>query len=243
MRSDEVLKEVSRIAKTIALEEFPWDIQRALEVALVRSFAVPAISSQLVATGRLINRTEERVDRTDKLLMEVLRCGVVSAEGQSAIRKIKAAHEGYHIINENYLFVLSTFVFEPIDWIAVYGKRRLNKKEEDAWFVFWAAVGEGMGIKNIPSTLEDFRFWKNDFEEKSVRYSPDNKRLLDAVLGLLRKHSKLPRFVIDNIFSSLFDERVRAAFGMNVPAPFSRQILAFLFAVRRAAAGFHFTKR
>jgi hypothetical protein len=43
---------------------FPWDIERALEFALFRTYAVPSISGLLCKTGEFVRRPRKRYDDT-----------------------------------------------------------------------------------------------------------------------------------------------------------------------------------
>jgi hypothetical protein len=54
---------------------FPWDIERALEFALFRTYAVPAISGLLQKTGEFIRRARKRYDDTELILAEILENG------------------------------------------------------------------------------------------------------------------------------------------------------------------------
>src|SRR6478752_9541428 len=79
--------------------EFPWDITRALELALYRTYAVPSIGRLLAETAELTDRTQKRYDDTALLLDAVVEHGFDSGEGRTAIRRINAMHRGYDISN------------------------------------------------------------------------------------------------------------------------------------------------
>ena len=64
-----------RIYRLHALQEFPWDVTRALELALYRTYAVPSIGELLDRTGEFRERTQKRYDDTALLLGEVLEHG------------------------------------------------------------------------------------------------------------------------------------------------------------------------
>jgi len=55
-----------RIHRLHALHEFPWDVTRALEPALYRTYAVGTIGELLDRTGEFRTRTQRRYD--DKAL-------------------------------------------------------------------------------------------------------------------------------------------------------------------------------
>lgn len=66
------VRDHQRIAYSSTAYEFPWDTQRALELALFRTFAVAKGTPLLASTGELIYRTQKRYDDTVLILAEIL---------------------------------------------------------------------------------------------------------------------------------------------------------------------------
>jgi hypothetical protein len=58
--------------------EFPWEIMRSLEVALMRTFCVPSISALLDKTGEFKLRPQKRYDDTGLLTAEIVKWGYES---------------------------------------------------------------------------------------------------------------------------------------------------------------------
>ncbi len=67
--------------------------------------------------------------------------GYDSPEGRRAIRRMNQIHGRFEISNDDFLYVLSSFVFEPIRWNARFGWRPLIEAERLASFHFWLEVG------------------------------------------------------------------------------------------------------
>ncbi|NKZ73711.1 DUF2236 domain-containing protein [Rhodococcus hoagii] len=109
--------------------EFPWDYQRSLEFALFRTYCVPSISELLAHTGEFEKRPQKRYDDTALLMSELVEHGYDSPRGRESLRNINRMHGRYTISNDDMLYVLSTFVYDPIDWIDRYGWRRLHPHE------------------------------------------------------------------------------------------------------------------
>src|ERR671939_778340 len=86
-----------RIYRLHALQEFPWDVTRALELALYRTYAVGTIGELLDATGEFRTRPQLRYDDTALLLGEVLEHGFDSERGGAAIRRINEVHRRFAI--------------------------------------------------------------------------------------------------------------------------------------------------
>ncbi|MEH2249558.1 hypothetical protein [Nostoc sp.] len=101
--------------------EFPWDLVRSLEVALMRTYCIPSISKLLAQTGEFHNRPQKRYDDTSIIVVEISKWGYESERGHQAIAKMNAIHERFTIANKDFLYVLSTFIYEPIRWNAQFG--------------------------------------------------------------------------------------------------------------------------
>lgn len=206
-----------RIVFLIATCEFPFDVAHALEFALFRTYAVPRISALLRGTGELTNRTRKRYDDTDLLLSELIEHGYDSERGQASIANMNRQHARYPIRNEDYLYVLSTFVFEPIRWIERFGYRPLLAKERLAWFNFWRAVGIRMGISDIPEDEYTFEQFNTTYETERFRFSQANREVADGTVDLLLGFY-LPRSLIHlgrPAVYALLDARLLDAFGLT----------------------------
>ena len=77
--------------------EFPFDVSRALEFALYRTFAVPSIGALLDRTGEFNYRAQKRYDDTDLILSTILEYGYDSPEGRAAIRQMNRMHGRFNI--------------------------------------------------------------------------------------------------------------------------------------------------
>lgn len=169
----------------LAAYDFPWDIERALEFALFRTYAVPSISALLVKTGEFEQRTRKRYDDTELILSEIVENGLDSARGQSAIARMNAMHGAYRISNDDMLYVLSTFVFEPIRWLDRFGWRPLSKAERQAIFDFYVDLGDRMNINDLPVDLEAFEAFNRRYEAENFAPAESNRRIAKATMDLL----------------------------------------------------------
>lgn len=204
----------------LACYEFPWDIERALEFALFRTYAVPAISGLLAKTGEFERRPRKRYDDTELILAEILEHGFDSPRGQAAIARMNAMHGRFPIGNDAMLYVLSTFVCEPIRWIARFGWRALSERECQAVFRYYRTLGERMGIAGIPDRLESLERYNRDYEANRFRFAPSNRRIAHATLDLLLGfYLPRPLFPLGRpVARALMDEPLLAAMGFD-PAP------------------------
>jgi hypothetical protein len=114
--------EYERIVYLLGAYEFAWDIEKALEFALFRTYGVPSISGLLSKTGAFRDDTQKRYDDTELLLSEIGENGQDSDRGQAAMERINDMHGRYRISNGDMLYVLSTFVTEPKHWLDRFGR-------------------------------------------------------------------------------------------------------------------------
>ncbi|KAA9149217.1 DUF2236 domain-containing protein [Amycolatopsis acidicola] len=199
--------------------EFPWDYQRALEFALFRTYCVPSISKLLSATREFAERPQRRYDDTALLMAELAEHGYDSPRGREALGVVNRMHGRYRISNDDMLYVLSTFVYDPIDWIDTFGWRRLHEKERQAAYHYFREVGRRMGIKEIPDGYEAFRRFKDAYESEHFVYSDTNHEIGMYTLNLFASWYPAPlRSAVSTGAKSLLDPMMLAAFGFE-PAP------------------------
>jgi ER-bound oxygenase mpaB/B'/Rubber oxygenase, catalytic domain len=199
--------------------EFPWDTVRALEIALYRTYCVPSVSVLLDRTGEFRHRTQQRYDDTAIIVAEMCEWGYESGRGRQALERMNFIHGHFKIANEDYLYVLSTFVYEPIRWINNFGWRKMCAQEKLGAYYFWREVGKRMGIKDIPPTYEDFERYNRDYERDKFRYADTNRNVGSATRDLFaswfpRLFAPLVRYGI----YAMLDEPMLEAFGF--PRPF-----------------------
>jgi len=131
------------ICRQLAGTAFPWDITRSLELALLKTFCLPSISGLLSRTGEFQQRPRKRYDDTGLMVAELLRHGPDSPAGATVISRMNRIHGAYAICNEDFLYVLSTFVAEPIRWLERYGWRppsRPSSRRCSASGAMWAGA-------------------------------------------------------------------------------------------------------
>ena len=207
------------IARQLACTDFPWDITRALELALFRSFAGPRIARLLDATGEFGARARRRYDDTVLLLAYIIELGPNSALGRRALCQMNAIHGQFKIANEDFLYVLSTFIFEPLRWIDRFGWRALSEAEREAWFDFWCAVGRAMNIADIPPTPAAFEAASRAYEAEHFVFSKEARAVAMATMRMFA--GPAPSFLhplVRSGIAGLLDERLRVAVGF-LPAP------------------------
>ena len=226
-------RDCQEICRLVSTREFPWDSQRALEFALFRTYAVPSISALLDHTGEFARRPQQRYDDTAILISEFSEWGYESERGKAALRRMNRIHHRYAISNDDYLYVLTTFVFEPIRWNARFGWRRLTERERLATFYFWREVGRRMGIRDIPDTYEALETYNVAYERDRFRYAETNRRVGEATRDLfLSWFPALLRPLIKPSVYAMMDDPLLDAFGFPHPLAWLRGVLAGVLKLR-----------
>jgi hypothetical protein len=198
--------------------EFPWDTTRALELALFRTFAVPSVAALLDSTGEFAARAQKRYDDTDLILSTIGEAGYDSPEGKRAIRQMNRIHGRFEITNEDFLYVLSSFVFEPIRWNRRFGWRPLVEAERLASFHFWREVGRLMAIRELPASYEEFERFNAAYEREQFARSPAAERVGAATRDMfLAWFPGLPQQFGAPAIYALMDDPLLAAFGFPQP--------------------------
>jgi hypothetical protein len=215
-----------RIAFLTSLHEFPWDTTRSLELALFRAFAVAKGTGLLAGSGEFTGRTQKRYDDTVLLLAEILEHGYDSPRGKAALRRINQMHGRYSIPNDEFLYVLSTFVFEPIRWNERFGWRPLLRQEKLASFYFWREIARRMAIRDVPDDYETFERYYDEFAREHYRFAPENLALARATRDLFLGWY-LPRVLwplARPLIHGMMDDQLLDAVGLPRPHPAIRRL-------------------
>jgi len=224
----DAVRDHQRITFLSCRVDFPWDTTRALEFALFRTFCVPAISALLDKTQEFGKRAQKRYDDTDIIVSVMMEHGYDSERGRTAIARLNALHGRFKIRNEDFLYVLSTFVFVPIRWNERFGWRRLTEKERVALFQFWRAVGLRMNIKDIPAGYQEFERYNIEYERVNYRFTETNQRVGVAVRDLFK--SWFPRWtrpLVEKGIYAFMDDNLIRAFGFPPASPWLRHVVGF----------------
>ncbi|KAA6212607.1 DUF2236 domain-containing protein [Streptomyces albofaciens JCM 4342] len=208
-----------RIHRITTTYEFPWDVARALELALYRTYAVPAIGRLLAETAELTDRTQKRYDDTALLLDTVIEHGFDSEDGRTAIRRINQMHRSYDITNDDMRYVLCTFVVTPKRWLDLYGWRRLSEHEKHATAVYYRTLGRHMGITGIPQNFQEFERCLDDYEHAHFGWDEGGRRVSDATLGMMAGWYGPLAPVVRGASMALLDDTLLDAFRYERPRP------------------------
>lgn len=232
MKRYDRLKEIQRldperdfleIYRLTVTYEFPWDITRALELALYRTYAIPSIGRLLAETAELTERSQKRYDDTALLLDSVVEHGFDAEQGRTAIRRINQMHRGYDISDDDMRYVLCTFVVTPKRWLDIYGWRRLSDHELRAFAAYYRTFGAQLGIKDVPRTYEDFERTLDTYEREHFGWDEGGRRVSDATLDLMASwYPAVLASAVRGAGLALLDDSLLRAFRYERPGPVAR---------------------
>jgi hypothetical protein len=209
--------EIYRIS---SFHEFPWDTVQALGFALYRTYAVPSIGRLLLRTGEFTARAQKRYDDTTLILDAIMEHGFDAPKGREALRRMNQMHGQYAISNDDFRYVLSTFVVVPKRWLDDYGWRTYTDHELRALTHYYRTLGRHMGIRDIPETFAGFEQLLDSYEREHFAFDEGGRAVSDATLDLFASWYPGPAGALLRRASvCLLDDCLREAFGYPTPAP------------------------
>jgi hypothetical protein len=211
-------RDCQRITFLVTCRAFAFDTTRALELALFRTFCSPRISALLDRTGEMPLRAQKRYEDTDIIVSELMEYGYDSERGRRALRRMNQLHGRFQIDNQEFLYVLSSFIYEPIRWNERFGCRRMSEKERLGLFHFWREVGRRMGIHDIPRDYDVFDRFNREYEIRHFHYADSNQRVGRATVEMMAGWFPRPlRPLVRQGLYSIMDQPLLEAFGFPRP--------------------------
>lgn len=187
-----LLRKAEAAVRRLYRVDFFWDINKALEFALLRTYAVPSIAALLDRTGETVSRPRKRYDDTVLILVEILDNGLDSDNARRAFTRLADMHGRFEIRNDDFLYVLSTFMLCPMEWLESYGRRPMTGEEGLDWFRFWCAFGARMGIRDLFRDLAEARAFRRHFEETRYAASKPSRSLAEASARIVLPEMHVP---------------------------------------------------
>ena len=209
------VRDSHEISLHVSAHDFPWDSVQALSFALFRTYAVPSIGRLLAETGEFTERVQKRYDDTGILLEEVQKNGFGDPRGRAAVRRINQMHALYDISDEDFRYVLSTFVVVPKRWLDNYGFRSLTPNEVTATTNYYLDLGRHMNIRDLPADFAGFERLLDDYEAEHFAFDAGGRRVADSTLDLMTTFppsSWLPAWLAKRFAFALMDEPLLRAF-------------------------------
>lgn len=214
-----------RIVYLLTAYEFPWDINRSLEVALFYTYGSDTVSALLDRTREFSDHGQKRYDDTRLLIAHFMESGWEGEFGRRAIDRINKTHGHYRIPQDDFLFVLWTFIEFPMRWTAELSWRAMTSHEQAAWFHFWCEIGRRMGLLDIPATKAAFDEFVAAYRHRHFLPATPSARVAEATLNIIRGWLPKPMhgMVAPAVTSLLNESDFLAAVQLQPAPPLMRQ--------------------
>ena len=213
--------------------DFARDTPRALDYAVFRTIAFPAFRTALHPVNPADAPVPGDAGPAQRAVSELMEHGYDSKPGKDALERLWAVQGGSPLSQEDFLYFLSAFVFEPIRWNARFGWRCMTEKERLALFEFWRHVGWQFKFYGIPPLYTAFERYNLEYERVNGRLTEEKKLVEVAARRLFR--SWFPRWMhplVNGGAYGFMDDRFRRAFGFPRPSPMVRRSVASIMRIR-----------
>ncbi len=223
-----------RIYQLTVLYDFPKDARIGLNLAFYRVFAIPGIANLLVHTGEMLARPAKRGYDTGLVMYELISHGFDHPRGREMVRLINRVHKPWSITEEDYRYVLATFIVLPLRWIEKRGWRTLLPMEREASATFYRELGRRMNIPNLPPDYAAAAAMLDAYEARNMAPSEAGAQLMDATQQfLVRKVPHRLRPLGPTVTSALLDDPpLTQALGLPRPPPGARAVVNAAYTLR-----------
>lgn len=159
--------------------------------------------------------------------------GYDSNRGGAALRRMNQQHGHFKITNEDLLYVLSSFIYEPIRWNERFGWRMMCEQERLGLFYFWRQIGNRMGIRDIPGEYDRFERFNIKYEQAHFHYADTNHRVGTALLKMFSSWFPRPiRPLIQAGICAIMDDPTIEGFGFKRPSTLTRVLVSGVLKLR-----------
>ena len=229
------LAEAHAVYRRMALYDMAFEVQFGLEMSFVRTFAVPSIAKVLAGTGEIAARPLKRSLDTALMMYELIDSGPDSPRGRAVIKMINRMHREVRITEDQYSYVLTTFIVPAVRFMDSYGWRPSTEREKEAVTAFYRRVGQLMGLGWLPGSYKEAERFLDAYEAESLAPSPEGARLMRATRDVLAtRMPKGARWATPALVRLMVDDRLCEALSLPAPAPAARRAFALAMAARRA---------
>lgn len=205
------------------------------QLAFLRPFAVPHMADVLSASGSMSRDAERRAYTTGLMMYEVIYGELESPRARRVISQINRAHAGLPISDEDFAFVLDSFIVVPTRYMDTMGWRRPTTIERDATWGFYCRLAELMNITYPPTSFDHAVARFDAYETRHVKPSTATRELGAQTLAVLQERLPMPlRKLAPQMFSTQLDDPpVAEALGL----PRGRTVLTSTMRIATAAHG------
>ena len=229
------LTDAHAIYRQMALYDMAFEVQFGLELSFVRTFAVPSIAKLLAGTGEIAARPLKRSLDTALLMYEIVDSGPDGPRGRAVIKMVNQMHRKVPITEDQYSYVLTTFIVPTLRFMDSYGWRPSTETEKQAVTVYYRRVGQLMGLNWLPASYEEAARFFDAYEATNLAPSPEGASLMQVTQDVLA--TRMPRalrWASPTLVRLMLDDRLCKALSLRPPAPVARRAFSLAMAARGA---------
>jgi hypothetical protein len=228
------------IMRRLAGVDFPWDYQRSMiDMGFAKGLAAPRVAGLIAAQGYFVARPQKRYDDTSIILVGFIKEGYSSERGARMMARMNEVHGRFHIRQDDYLYILTLLMFEPVRWNARFGWRRMTDVERLANYYFWREVGARMGITDIPGSYEACEAYNVAFERDNVHRTEASASLAKDLFKMLESWVPGPvRPWVKPGMTVLLDDWVRECYDLDEPPAWMSWLIPRALEARARVLGF-----
>jgi hypothetical protein len=197
-------------------------------IGQMRSTASPegAAAVNRAGHGKVHRAADQRADATSIFFLDWARHGGSSDKTAASVAKVKAMHDhygaSYSMSNETFVAGICLFalLFETIT--SLLGVELLSEAEKVAQVEHWRAIGEQLGVRDMPDTWAGMQSVLYDYEHSPQWFYPTAEAHQCAAVLIEQFNQRwLPRPLHGlgrTVFLSLHEDHVLWALGYRKPA-------------------------
>ncbi|KAF9438796.1 hypothetical protein BGZ76_004633 [Entomortierella beljakovae] len=139
---------------------------------------------------------------------------------EAAVDRINFFHSNYRILDEDFIYSMSSFAVQPTHFIDKFEWRKVTELEKNALFAVWSDLLRKMNLKDLPPTLEEFNVWIDAYVARKMKISPANNKLVRGSLSVPEAMVKSPRAkaFVRSFYVSLLDPKYIDAMELERPS-------------------------
>ena len=151
-------------------------------LALLKTMSIAHLVGQLYGDSQLNMQTYVRLDRTRMFIKTLIQSGIDSEQSKQIIEHLNRVHANLPATNDDFLYVLSTFILEPIRFNQRFSQNHLTDDEVACLVAFWREVGDAMLIRHLPATAQEWRVFQRQYEANYQHYTKEGNDLASRSL-------------------------------------------------------------
>ncbi|KAJ7611171.1 hypothetical protein FB45DRAFT_993325 [Roridomyces roridus] len=240
--------EAQEVAQLAAMYDMPTLSGYSVAFALFKTYGIPTISQILLDTKQLGSQASvaRRYADTEILIASWMTCPLAGStlsagpdakndpRASLALARVNWLHQKYKISNDDYLYTLGLFMFEPTTWAKKWGWRELSPLEKYASYVYWCEIGRKLNITDIPSSPEAFKAWIEEYESAHMLPAESNHSVAVHTTGELL--FPIPRIFglrafAEGMVRGVLEDRVRIAMLEPEAPAYAKPLINALMAV------------